>query len=269
VRTLEFEVCEMAITTYLCAKRYGIGFTALPVFLVRDFHHRSIVVNRHAGITSGADLQGREVGVNRGYTVTTGVWARGVLQDEHGVALDEVTWRPSGDEHVAQYRAPGNVVPLAGDTALADRVISGELPAAVGLTVDHPDVVSLIGDADAAGFAALRARGHYPINHLVVVRDDVLAAQPELAVDLFEAFAQSKRRYVDALVGGELTPTTADDRLMLRVAEAIGGDPLPYGIEANRAVLTELIGHAVAQHILDEPPELATLFALPTRELAG
>jgi 4,5-dihydroxyphthalate decarboxylase len=269
VRTLEFDVCEMAMTTYLCAKRFGVGFTAIPVFLVRDFHHRSIVVNRHAGITTGKDLEGREVGVNRGYTVTTGVWARGVLQDEHGVDLDAVTWRPSGDEHVAQYRAPRNVRPLDGDAALADRVISGELPAAVGLTIDHPDVAPLVPAADEAGLRALRERGHYPINHLVVVRDELLAAHPDLAVDLFHAFAESKAEYVRALTAADFVPSSADDRTMRRVYEVTGADPLPYGIAANRATLDELIRHAVAQHILDEAPDVDALFAESTRELAG
>ena len=34
VRTLEFDVCEMALTTYLCAREHNIRFTALPIFLV-------------------------------------------------------------------------------------------------------------------------------------------------------------------------------------------------------------------------------------------
>ena len=82
VRGLEFDVCEMAFTTYLCAKAYGKPFTALPIFLVRAFHHGAIVRNATAPALSPKDLEGRKVGVSRGYTVTTGVWARGILQDE-------------------------------------------------------------------------------------------------------------------------------------------------------------------------------------------
>jgi NMT1/THI5 like len=84
VRGNEFDICEMAITTYICAREHGKPFTALPIFLVRAFHHGAIVYNTKAGIASPKDLEGRKVGVNRGYTVTTGVWARSVLQDEHG-----------------------------------------------------------------------------------------------------------------------------------------------------------------------------------------
>ena len=134
VRGLEFDVCEMAFTTYLCAKAYGKPFTALPVFLVRAFHHGAIV--RSASASAAArepkDLEGKEVGINRGYTVTTGVWARGILQDEHGVDPGRVTWVRSGDEHVAEYRPPANVRPLEPGQDLADLVESGELAAGIG-----------------------------------------------------------------------------------------------------------------------------------------
>src|ERR1700754_4394983 len=109
---LEFDVSEMAFTTYLVARAHGVRFTALPVFLVRAFHHGAIRYNTKLGINTPKDLEGRQVGVNRGYTVTTGVWARGVLADEHGVDLDRVTWVLSGDEHMAEYRPPANVVPM-------------------------------------------------------------------------------------------------------------------------------------------------------------
>ena len=103
VRGLEFDICEMAITTYICAKAHGKRMTAVPIFLVRAFHHGAILANTKAGIRTPKDLEGKRVGVNRGYTVTTGVWARGVLQEEHGVDLSKITWVLSGDEHVAEY----------------------------------------------------------------------------------------------------------------------------------------------------------------------
>src|SRR5262245_57026162 len=90
VRGNEFDICEMAITTYICAKSFGKPMTAIPVFIVRAFHHGAILVNSKAGIAKPKDLEGKKVGVNRGYTVTTGVWARSILQEEHGVDLSKV-----------------------------------------------------------------------------------------------------------------------------------------------------------------------------------
>ncbi len=44
VRDLEFDMCEMAPTTYYIARAYGAPFTALPIFLTRHFHHHGLVV---------------------------------------------------------------------------------------------------------------------------------------------------------------------------------------------------------------------------------
>jgi 4,5-dihydroxyphthalate decarboxylase len=252
VRGLEYDVCELAITTYLCAKEHGKRFTALPIFLVRGFHHGAILGN-----VAPRELEGRRVGVNRGYTVTTGVWARGVLAAEHGVDLDRVTWVLSGDEHVAEYVPPANVVALEEGRELGALLRDGELAAAIG--VDVPGVGTVIPDATEAGYAALRDRGHYPINHLVVVKDELLQAQPELASAVFAAFEEAKNLYVERLRAGTLESPT--DRMYARVLELTGRDPLPYGVEPNRAVLEELIEHALAQKILRRPPDIDSLFA--------
>ena len=268
VRGNEFDICEMAITTYICAKSYGKRFTAVPVFLVRAFHHGAILVNTKAGIRTPKDLEGKKVGVSRGYTVTTGVWARAILQEEFGVDLSKITWVLSGDEHVEEYRAPGNVVPLEKGKNMGDMLASGELAAAVNFEFEHPDVKPLIPNALEAGLAALRKNGHYPINHLVVIKDDLLEAHPDLAADVFNAFAASKRLYVERLRAGEIEKLTEVDRMHLRVME-IMDDPLPYGIEPNRRVIDELIRHASIQDIVRQPVTVEELFAKGTRDLVG
>jgi 4,5-dihydroxyphthalate decarboxylase len=260
VRALAYDVCEMALTTYLVAREHGKPFTALPVPLVRGFHHGAIVYNTRSGIRQPKDLEGRRVGVHRGYTVTTGVWARAILQEEYGVDLGKVTWVLSGDEHVAEYRPPANVVPVEPGRDLPEMVATGELDAAVNLQVDHPDVAPLIPDATEAGFEALRTRGFYPINHLVVVKDELLAAHPDLAARIFDAFAEAKRRYVERLRQGAIAEPTATDRTYQRVMELTGSDPLPYGIEPNRAILETLIRHAVDQRILERPVAVESIF---------
>ncbi len=258
VRGLEFDVSEMAITTYLCARAHGKRFTAVPVFPMRAFHHGAIVVNVNAGIRSPKDLEGRAVGVNRGYTVTTGVWARSVLQHEHGVDLNRVTWLLSGDEHVAEYTPPPNVVPIEKGKKLEEMLESGEIAGAINVQVTSPNVRPLIPDPEQAGLAALRGRGLYPINHTVVIKDDLLAANPGLAPAIFEAFAEAKRRYEPA----------SYEPLHQKVA-AITGDPLPYGIEPNRGVLEALITYSVEQGILSRPFTVEELFAENTRGLVG
>ncbi|WP_009478495.1 ABC transporter substrate-binding protein [Rhodococcus sp. JVH1] len=269
VRSLEFDVSEMALTTYLTAREHGVRFTALPIFLVRGFHHGAIVYNTRSGIRGPKDLEGRRVGVNRGYTVTTGVWARGILESEYGLALDKVTWVPSGDEHVASYMPPSNVVPAAPGKDLAAMLIDGEIDAAIGVEIDHPDVAPLIPNPDDAAHAALREHGLYPINHLVVVKDEVLDKYPDVAAAVFDAFAESKRRYVDRLRSNTIDSPTATDRMYARVLETTGADPLPYGIEPNRNMLETLIEHALQQEILTRPVALDDVFAKATLALTA
>lgn len=270
VRTSEFDVCEMAITTYLCAKEHGKPFTALPIPLVRDFHHGAITVLRDGPISTPKDLEGTRVGVNRGYTVTTGVWARGILSEQYGVALDTVEWVLSGDEHVAEYQAPSNVVPVAQGEQLLDLLRAGELAAVIGVASDDDDLVPLIADPEEAAFAALETDGLYPINHVVVVRDELLDQVPDLAARLFEAFAASKRQYVAALRDGRIEQPTRVDRAHRRVMSTLGiDDPLPYGLSANRAILERLVRHALEQQILTVEPDLEQIFAKGTTELVG
>ena len=268
VRGLEFDICEMAITTYICARAHGKRMTAVPVFLVRAFHHGAILVNSNAGIRTPKDLEGRKVGVNRGYTVTTGVWARSILQQEYGVDLSKVTWVLSGDEHVAEYRPPANVVPLEKERQMPDMLAAGELAAAIGIEASSPVVKPLIPSAIEAGLAALRRNGHYPINHTVVIRDELLEAHSALAADVFTAFAEAKRRYVERLKADRIERPTEADEVHRRVME-ITGDPLPYGIAPNRRVLEELIGHALTQGIISKPVTADELFASGTRNLVG
>jgi 4,5-dihydroxyphthalate decarboxylase len=268
VRGNEFDICEMAITTYICAKEHGKPMTAVPIFLVRAFHHGAILVNSKAGIRTPKDLEGKRVGVNRGYTVTTGVWARGILAQEHGVDLGKITWVLSGDEHVAEYKPPANVVPIEKGKKMGDMLASGELVAAIGVEVDSPDVKPLIPNPLEAGLAALRRNGHYPINHTVVIKDELLAARPDLAADVFNAFAESKRIYVEHLKAGKIEKPTEVDRVHQRVMEIIG-DPLPYGLAPNRKVIEDLIGHALAQGIITRPVKVEQLFAPSTHGLTA
>lgn len=268
VRGLEFDISEMAITTYLCARAHGKRFTALPIFPMRAFHHGAIVYNTNTGIRSPKDLEGKQVGVNRGYTVTTGLWARSILQHQYGLDLRRITWVLSGDEHVAEYQPPANVVPIESGKELEDLVATGEIPAAIGIQVDSPDVQPLIPNAPDVAFAALRERGLYPINHTLVVKDDVLAANPDLAQDIFSAFAQAKQLYVQRLAAGAIQPPSESDALFRRVME-ITGDPLPYGLEPNRLMLEAVVHYATEQGIIPRQVAVEELFPASTHALTG
>jgi 4,5-dihydroxyphthalate decarboxylase len=261
VRTLEFDVSEMAITTYLTAKAHGKAFTAVPVFIMRQFHHAPIVYNVKAGVTSPKDLEGKKVGV-RAYTVTTGVWVRGILKSEYGVDLDKITWVVVDEEHVQEYRKPSNVEerPKAN---LGEMVAKGELAAAIGAgKVDSSDVKPLFPNAGELEAAWYRKTGIYPINHTVVIKDSLLQADPTLGPRVFSAFKDAKGALLKQLAaGGELSGEAQTLALRRKV---VGDDPLPYGLAKNRRAMEAIIRFALDQKILPRAVEPEAMFPANT-----
>ena len=268
VREIAFDICEMPITTYLAAKAVGKPFTALPVFLTRNFHHWAIFYDTRAGIETPKDLEGKTVAVNRGYTVTTGVWARYVLREELGVDLDRVRWAATDDEHVAEFKPPPNADYDYQGRAIADLFNSGEIVAAIGAVAAAPPTVKpLIPDAVEAGFASYRRTGIYPVNHAVVVRDELLGQHPDLAADLFRALTASKQAYLSGL--DRSATLSEEDALTVTLENGIGGDPFPYGVTSNRKALEALTTTAFDQHITPRKFEIEELFAAGTLDLTG
>jgi 4,5-dihydroxyphthalate decarboxylase len=265
VRALDFDICEMAFTTYLCAKAYGKPITAIPVFLTRNFHHWAAFHNVKSGISKPRDLEGRTVAVNRGYTVTTGLWARGILRTEYGVDLNKITWAPTDDEHVSEYKAPANVDYSYRGKPIADLLLSGKIPAAVGdVRVNSLDIQPLISDARNAGFAYFRKTGVYPINHGLVVKDSLLKAEPGLAPELFRAFQAAKKIYLAHLdAGKDLSPADETAIALKRVV----GDPFPFGINSNRRALETMVQFAVDQQVIPKKFSIEELFLPGTLNL--
>ena len=261
VRGLEFDICEMAFTTYLCAKALGKPITAIPVFVTRNFHHWAAFYNVKSGIRTPKDLEGRRVAVNRGYTVTTGLWVRGILQSEYGVDLGKITWVPTDVEHVSEYKSPSNVDLSCIGKTMADLLLTGNCAAAIGdVRLDSSDIKPLIPDAREAGFAYFRKTGIYPINHGIVVKDSVLGAEPGVARELFEAFGAAKAIYLDRLKSAkDLTPA---DENALALGRVVGGDPFPFGVAANRKAIDAIVRFAVEQRVIPKPFAPEELFAV-------
>jgi 4,5-dihydroxyphthalate decarboxylase len=274
VRDLEFDVCEIAPTTYIIARAYGKPFTALPIFVVRRFHHAGMLVRPDAGIRVPKDLEGKRVGV-RAYSVTTGVWIRQVFIDEYGLDAARVTWVVDDEEHVRELPLPANVIHAPAGRSLADMMAAGDLDAGVeaaagiGRTgaptggwheveADYPD---LIPDAEAAEADYYRRTGVYPMHGTIVVKDAVLRAHPWVARSLDDAFTQAKREWLSALDSGAATGAGADKyRALQRI---VGPDPLPYGIAANRPTIEALEKTAFEQGLTPRRMTIDELFVDP------
>ena len=266
IRGMEFDVSEMAISTYLCAKAFNKPITAIPVFPVRGFHHGAINYNTKVGVSNPKDLEGKKVGV-RGWTVTTGVWVRSILKEGYGVDIDKITWVLAGDEHVAEYQYPANVVSAPEGSELSKMLAEGEIAAGIGVgQVDSDDVKPLIGDARNAAVQYFKDKGVYPINHTVVVKDELLAANPWLAEELFNTFKTAKASYITKLdAGADLSDA---DQAIARNGKDVGGDSLPYGLAANNTTMEAIIQACVDQKVIPSKFSVEEVFAPSTVSLS-
>jgi 4,5-dihydroxyphthalate decarboxylase len=274
VRDVEFDVCEMAPTTYMIARALGAPFIALPIFVMRRFHHGGFVVRPDSGIKEPKDLEGRQVGV-RAYSVTTGVWTRGIFVNEYGLDSSKVTWVVDDEEHVTSLQLPPNVVHAPDGKSLAGMMASGELqagfsgPAGIGRagpptgaweqraqasTVTYPELIADAQETEAQWF---RHTGIYPIHGLIVVKDEHVKRHPWLARSLMDSFVMAKRPYLEGLKRGH-GDSPEDKRY--RNFLSLMSDPLPYGMAANRPSIEALVTYSLQQKLIPSRPELAQVF---------
>lgn len=246
VRTLDFDLCEIALTTHAQAHAFGKPITALPAVLFRGFHHMALVCRRDSPLRGPQDLRGKKVGV-RAYSQTTGVWVRGILLDEYGVDHREITWVTEEDAHVQEYQDAPNVIRIAPGQDLRAMFHAGEIDAAIALTgLDPATTRPVIADAEAAAAAWYRKTGAYPVNHVVCLRTALIAEHPWLAEEMMRLFLAAK---------ANATGPSAE----ARYASLIGGDPLPYGTQANRIGIEFCLRYANEQGLVPKvyrPEEL-------------
>ncbi|HEX5094060.1 MAG TPA: phosphate ABC transporter substrate-binding protein [Burkholderiales bacterium] len=191
VRGLEFDFAELAITTFLMAKAAGKPYRLLPAVVLARMQHGRLVRAAERGPLAPKDLEGKRVGV-RSYSVTTGMWLRGILAEDYGVDSSRITWVTFEEAHVAEFRDPPNVVRAEPGKDLAAMLFAGEIDAAVtgDAPMDDPRIATVIPDAEAAAKAWRASHGAIHINHMVAVKDSVSRAQAgELLGLLGESFA--------------------------------------------------------------------------------
>ena len=248
VRDAKYDIGELAIVTYLQAKAYNKPYVLLPAVIVGRGQHHTIAYNPERGYLSPADLEGKRVGV-RAYTVTTGVWVRGILREQYGIDEKKVKWVTFEDPHLAEFKDPPYVERAAPGKTLPQMLLDGELDA--GIVGDHmpdPRLKYLIPNPEEEARKWALSHGGVPINHLVVVRESVARARPDIVKELFDLLHQSK-----------LAAKLPDTGTAL--------DPLRFGIEANRQALDVIIDFAFAQGMIPRRFTVDELFDDVTRHL--
>lgn len=269
----EWDVSEMSFAKYCSLRARGDdSLIAIPVFTSRLFRHSSIYVRDDGSVASPADLAGRRVGIPE-WTQTAGVYVRGMLQDEHGVSMEQIDWIQAGlneagrEELVRPNLETGVRFTTVADRRLSDMLVDGDIDAIV--TARPPDpylqpespVVRLFTDPPAAELASLQRTGVFPIMHTIAIRRDVFEANPWIAPNLLAGFEEAKQRSFARLRDSSISrlplpwPTAGFERAV----DLLGTDPWPYGLEPNRTTIEAFLRYSYEQGICERqltPEEL-------------
>jgi len=188
VRDAAFDVSEMAIVTYLMAKSFDKPMVLLPNVVLARFQHAYALYNAQSGTMTPADLNGKRVGI-RSFTTTTGAWLRGILANDYGVDLNSIDWVTFEDAHVAEFRDTTKRAPAG--KQIIQMLLDGELDAVLGEKVEHPDLKPLFPDAGKEEQAWFARHGVVPINHMVVVSQELSNTHPEAVREVSRLLKES------------------------------------------------------------------------------
>jgi 4,5-dihydroxyphthalate decarboxylase len=248
VREQRFDVCEMALVTYLQAKAYGKPITLMPATMMGRFQHGTMLYNSERGEVTQHNLAGKRVGV-RSFAQTTGCWIRGILWKDYGLDLAKVKWVTFEDAHLAEFRDPPGVERAADGKDMTKMVLDGELDAAIFGTVLPPDprLKSVIPDHETAAKDWYKKYGTVPINHMVVVKNSLSQSDPGAVREVFRMLHESKK------AAGLPKPGAVDT--------------LPFGFDAVKPALDSMSSYALEMKIIPRRYSVEELFDDTTRGL--
>jgi 4,5-dihydroxyphthalate decarboxylase len=280
LRNHEFDVCELSMSSYMMAVARGgeTPYLAIPVFMSRTFRHSAIYVRTDRGIDAPAGLKGKRVGVPE-YQITAAVWARGLLDDDHGVGPWDFEWfqggleQPGRVEKLALKLPPSIRLSAIPETETLDSQLRrGELDALIAMRPPrcflegHPQVRRLFPDYQPVEADYFARTGIFPIMHVIGVRRALVERHPWLANSLYTAFLDAKTEAMRELDIIAALPVTFPwlGPFMDKTKQAMGADYWPYGIDANRRTLEALVKYAHRHGTTERQLEIAELFAPTT-----
>jgi len=292
LKNQEFDISDMSLSFYMIAKLLGKApFTAIPVFPMRKFFHTELAINVDSGIKSAPDLKGKRIGVLE-YSMTLALWLRGILEHEFGVRPSDMEWfierRPGrgvGDTFGLKPPQSAKIHYVEENTDLITMLENGEIDAAFPQfsfwktqmdrskkldVIDNKGKVRLLfPNQKEESIRFYRKTGIFPINHTVVIRNDVLEANPWVAVNLYEAYQRSKEKSYEKVESQMREPSNYVwlDDLVREVRDVFGPDPYPYGIRKNRSILDTITTYSYEQGLSPRKAEMADLFYKTTLDL--
>ena len=262
---LEWDVSELSFAKYCSVQsQEDPPFIGIPVFVSRVFRHSAFYLRKDGPVGDPERLRGGRIGIPE-WSQTATVYARGWLQHQAGIGLDEVEWVQAGVNEpgrveMAHLKLPDGVkytqVP---DRSLTEMLLAGDLDAMISAHAPHaflegnPDIVRLFPEYREVEEAYFRDTGIYPIMHTVAIRRDVYEEYPWVPMNLLTAFEEAKSRSVERLktvtASQVPVPWGYDNVERLHQQFFPDTDYWPYGIEPNRTTIEAFLQYCYEQGV--------------------
>ena len=267
----EWEVSEMSMGKYVSLRsQEDTGITAIPVFPSRVFRQSMIYVPEGSTITKAGELKGKRIGVPE-WAQTAVIYSRGYLVHDARVPLDSVEWVQAGVNEAGRVEKVELKLPKGvrlrpePKRSLSDMLLAGDLDAALSARPPRgfgSGIRRLFPDYEAVEEAYFKNTGIFPIMHVIVIKTDELERHPWLAMNLFKAFEEAKRRSIARL--SDITASHAPFAWLTpyveRMQRLFGDDFWPYGLEKNRRTLQAFVDFAYEQGVCHRRLTLEELF---------
>jgi 4,5-dihydroxyphthalate decarboxylase len=264
--TLDFDIGEMAISTFIKARDDGAPIVALPLFTSgRRFLHAGFHFAAQSALDDLSEIKGRRIAVPQ-YWMSSSVWQRGMLLHDYGVAPSDVSWVSYQPERIA-VDLPAGVALRLDDSGrgVAELLAVGE--ADVSMSTGGGPAANLgsaarpvFPDREAAQQAYFQRTGIFPILHTTVMKEALATREPWIVASICTAYQRAKElAQAREMPHDSDSPGSGETTNQMRAL--MGDDAWPFGIEANRKALESLVAMTYEQGMNKRRLAVEELFA--------
>ncbi len=264
----EADVYEAANPALIIQRDRGASHLGLPVFPRRKFFHQLILTRKESKISSFEDFAGKKVGILRWYQHAMGVWLRGYLKDKYRIDPKEIHWFTERQNLFPMDESKGvSVTLIPSGVSLVQMLVDGELDIlchenAHRMLLQYQNLKRVFPNFKAAEVSYFKETGFFPINHVLVIKKEIVDKNPWVVPNLMSAFEKAKQMALDTLDGDNSilsSPWIAS--LLEEQYSLLKRDMFPYGLEANRKELETHIGYLHDQGLISRVMALDEIFA--------
>lgn len=265
---LEFDIGEMSLSTFIMAvdRDPDLPLVGIPSFPRRFFSAGQIYVNPDAGIKTPRDLVGRKVGLHA-FQVTLSVLAKGDLKLDYGVDWRDIDWYCMRDELIPIDLGDGASMQVIGpDKDIGAMLMEGEIDALISPQPRKSMLASpgryrrLFDDPRAEEARYFRKYGFYPIMHVMIMKRALADERPDLARAIMNLCDAAKQQAYGFYDDSNYSLLAWGRNALEEQRAALGADPWPSGLAANRKNLEQFIGYSHDQRLIGTPFPVERLF---------